>query len=181
MSYTHDCETGCQSSSSSALEEQSQFARRALGRIGAVDQVERIRHAKVAADGAGLGLGSERRAHHLARNRDRILARQRQHDDRRAGHELHQARDKTACPCAARNASRPALRDLHELRADDLQALLFKSRDDFADEMALNGVGLEDDERAFHERLQCRKPGWGLYPREGRRQVDEGTAKRRDS
>ena len=55
-------------------------------------------------------------------------------------------------------------RDLHELRAHDLQAFFFEARDDAAHETALNGVGLQNDECGFHAAMSCE---WGAV--EGRR------------
>src|SRR5207248_2238589 len=41
--------------------------------------------------------------------------------------------------------------DLHELEAGDLEAFVFKAGEDLATEAALDGVGFEDDEGAFHD------------------------------
>jgi hypothetical protein len=40
--------------------------------------------------------------------------------------------------------------DLHELEAGDLEALVLEAGEDLAAEPALDGVGFEDDEGAFH-------------------------------
>src|SRR5829696_9381259 len=49
------------------LEEQAELALGGFGGVGAVDEVEGVADAEVAADGARLGLGAEGGAHHLAR------------------------------------------------------------------------------------------------------------------
>ena len=41
-------------------------------------------------------------------------------------------------------------RDLHQLHAGDLEALLLEAAEDVADEAALDGVGLEQDQSAIH-------------------------------
>ena len=44
--------------------------------------------------------------------------------------------------------------DHHDFHAGDLQAFFFEAGEDFADEAALQRIGLEDDEGAFHDDLQ---------------------------
>src|SRR5208337_1638520 len=72
------------------------------------------------------------------------------HDHRRTGHELHQAVVKRLA--LVRGVMRLGQRraDLHEFHADDLQALFLESVENPPAKPAMNGVGLEDYERALH-------------------------------
>ena len=56
--------------------------------------------------------------------------------------------------------------DLHELGTNDLQAFVFKARDDAAHETALNGIRLQDDQCGFHDcsKIRGEIAGGQSYP-----------------
>jgi hypothetical protein len=75
------------------------------------------------------------------------------------------------------------LGELAHFQADDFQALVFKARENLADQGALDGIGFEQDERAFQFDLRAMgeggpRPGSHCYgdalPQEKRSRVADG-------
>jgi hypothetical protein len=132
------------------LEEQAKFALGRLGAVGAVDQVEGVRDSEIAPDGARFRLGTKGRTHHLAADGDGIVATNGEDQHGAGGHELHEAGIEGTGFVRFVVGGRELLADPHQLGTDDLQALVFKPGDDAAHQVALDGVGLEDDQGRLH-------------------------------
>ena len=131
-------------------EEEAEFLLGGFGAIAAVDEVEGVADAEVAADGAGVGLAAEGGAHHVAGDGDGAVAADGEDEDGAAGHEADQAGVEGAFLVCAVVGRGEVLADLHQLATDDLKALLFEAADNAAHEAALDGVGLENNEGGFH-------------------------------
>src|SRR5712692_650408 len=127
-------------------EEEGDLGARVLGRVGAVHAVRLDAPGEQLADGALGGAGGIGRAHHLAVARHRVLALQHLHDDRAAGHVLHQALEERPLPVDGVEALRLLLRELQHLHGHRLEARLLELRQDLADDAGLQGVRLEDAE-----------------------------------
>jgi len=113
-----------------------------------VDEVEGIGDAKIAPDGAGLGVGAEGRAHHLPGNGDGVFSLQGDDQHGTAGHEFHQAFVKALALMGGVVGFGGLLGDLHELQADDLKALVLKTREDLTAKSAL-ASGVTDPNVTF--------------------------------
>ena len=132
------------------LEEEAEFALGGFGGVGAVDEVVGVGDAEVAADGAGGGLGAEGGAHHVAGDGDGVLALEGEDDDGGGGHEVDEAGVEGLGLVGLVVGFGEGAGDLGEFEADELEAFFLEAGEDFAAEAALDGVGFEDDERAFH-------------------------------
>lgn len=154
------------------FEPEGEFGLGGLGGVGAVDEVEGGGDAVVAADGAGLGFEAEGGAHHFAGDVDDAFALEGEDDDGGGGHEADEAVVEGFAFVGGVVFGGEFFGDHHEFHADDLDALFLEAGDDFADEGALDGVGFEDDEGAFHD-LPFLEIGLTIVSEEGWRQKAE--------
>src|SRR5512146_3580607 len=120
-----------------------------LGGVGAVDEVVRHRERVVAADAAGRRLCGVRRADRRAAGRDRALAFEHECERRPGGDEVDElAEERLLLVLGVMGLAELATRD-DKPGSPKLQAATLEARDDLADEVALDRVGLREDQRAF--------------------------------
>src|SRR5262249_20071494 len=104
-------------------EEDREFPRRRLGGVGAVDEVEGVGDAEVAADRPRLRLRAESRAEELAADGDRVLSLEAEGDDRRGGHEAEEPLVEGLPDVRLVEPPRVALGEAEESHPDDLESL----------------------------------------------------------
>ena len=141
-------------------EPQRQLVARRLGRIRGVDQVAQATDAKVAADGSRIGLVRHGGAHQAANGGDRIGPLQGNRGHRPRGDELDQPGVEELPGVDGVMPLGHLARDGQQAQANDLQALPLEARHDLTDEAALNAVGLDQDEGAFHGTRLLLLRGW---------------------
>ena len=103
-------------------------------------------HAEVAADRAGSGLAGVCRAYQAADDGDGVDALEGHGDDGAAGHEPHQGGVEGLVGVDRVVLLDDLVREVAQLEADEPQALALEAAEDGADEAALDGVGLGDEQ-----------------------------------
>ena len=131
-------------------EKDAQLALCTFFAIRAVDQVVGLGAAKIAAYGAWIGLNAEGFAHQATGDGDGIGATQCQGNDGRGGHKPDQAIVEGAADMFGVVFGGGFLAHLHELHANELEALFFETGEDTADETPVKGIWLEQEESGLH-------------------------------
>src|SRR6188508_164567 len=135
-------------------EEVRDFSR---GRFRRVRTVHRVRFDALGEVGADRARGRLLRiggAHDLAVLRDGVLAFEHLQEHRTRGHVLHEVLEERARGVHGVETFGITLREMLHARGDDLEAGLFETGEDLADEVTGNAVGLDDGKSALerHER-----------------------------
>jgi len=115
------------------------------GRIGAVGKIIALRAAEIASDGAGVGLVSEGSAEHPAGRCDNLIGLEYHYHHRGGGDKVGQLIEEGLVLVDSVEPAGELLADVHEFCRDDFSALSLKARNDFADEVPMDGVRLNDD------------------------------------
>ncbi len=131
-------------------EKDAQLALGAFFAIGAMDEVVGLGAAKITADGAWVGFNAEGFPHEAPGDGDGIGAAKRQGNNWRGGHKFNQAIVEGAADMLGVVLGGGFLAHLHELQADELEALFFETGEDTADETPVEGVWLEQEESGLH-------------------------------
>src|SRR5690606_25863541 len=124
-----------------------------LLRVRTVHGVGVDRVGEIGADGAGrrfLRIGG---AHQFAVLQHRALAFQHLDHHRAGNHELDQRGEERTLAMHGIETFGFLLREMLHLRGNDLQAGLFETRIDFADDVLCNGIGLDDRQGALQRHL----------------------------
>ena len=102
---------------------------------------------EVAADRAGRGLAWVRRSHEQAHHLPGVRTTLDHHRDERApGDERDEIAEERLVAVLLVVPARELLVDLAQLERDDREPLALEATDDLADEAALDGIGLAEDE-----------------------------------
>jgi len=131
------------------IEEVGDLHPRGGGRIGAVHRVALDVGPEVAADGPLRRLLRVRGPHQLAVARDRALALEHADHDRPRGHEGDEVPEERALPVDRVEPLGLLRREVDLLQRDDPQARLLEAGEDLAAPALLDGVGLDDGQRAL--------------------------------
>ena len=102
------------------------------------------RHAVVAADGAGECLAAVGRTSHLAYHFNGVDTFEGESNNGRHHHRFLQSGEEGAVYKMCIMFGKDGIVKLHHLQTCHAEALLFEAADDFADEGALYGAGLEE-------------------------------------
>jgi hypothetical protein len=125
-----------------------------LGPVGGVDQVHLAAGAEVAADGAGGGFEAASGAEHFADHADGFEAFDYSGNDRSAGDEAFERRVPIFLHVLGVVFFGQVRRHAHHLHRNDVECLVFEAGDDAAHQAALDTVGFQEDERAFHGEIR---------------------------
>src|SRR2546425_628536 len=124
------------------LEEQRDFAFRALGRVGTVDNVPANREGEVPADRSRFGLRGIGLAHHLSDRSDHAVAFEDHRDDGPRADVVHQRLEERFSLVFRVVGLADGTTHADELQRRDLQTAALESGEDFPDEAALHRVRL---------------------------------------
>src|SRR5437870_5227741 len=131
-------------------EEVRNLERGRLRRVRPVHGVRLDRAREVPPDGAGRRLGGVGRPHQLAQARDGILALQHHGHARPLRHERAEARIEGSLLVDGVESGGLSGGEVDAPGGQDPEPRLLEAGDDPADDALLNGVGLDDGERALH-------------------------------
>src|SRR5919202_761978 len=121
-------------------EEKLQFPRRALGGVGAVDEVVRHVQGQVAADGSWVCLGGGGRAHGAPDDLDRTFALDPHRDDRGGGDELDQLPEKGLLAMLGVVLLRQFAAHVHEPHLPNVEALVLQAAYDLPYQTPPNAI-----------------------------------------
>src|SRR2546422_3139949 len=124
------------------LEEQRDFAFRALGRVGTVDNVPANREGEVPADRSRFGLRGIGLAHHLSHSGDHAVSFEDHGDDGPCGDVVHQRLEERFSLVFRVVGLADGTTHADEFQRRDLQTAALESGEDFPDEAALHRVRL---------------------------------------
>src|SRR2546425_403518 len=124
------------------LEEQRDFAFRALGRVGTVDNVPANREGEVPADRSRFGLRGIGLAHHLSDRSDHAVAFEDHRDDGPRADVVHQRLEERFSLVFRVVGLADGTTHADEFQRRDLQTAALESGEDFPDEAALHRVRL---------------------------------------
>ena len=131
------------------VEPQRELGGGGLGAVRRMDDVLRGLEREVAADRARRSLVRSRRAVDRADDRDGVRPVEGERDERRRDDEVDQpGEERLLAMCRVVPLGEVAI-DPNELEPDDLEAACFVAREDAADQLALDAVGLDEDEGSF--------------------------------
>ena len=142
-------------------EPEVELGRRVLGAVRRVDQVLRGLDREVAADGSRGRLVGTGRAVHRADDRDGVRSLERGRHERAGRDERDEAGEEGLVAVDRVVLLGQGAVDVHELEADELEAALLEPREHATDELALDAVGLDEEQGALEIRH-------GLGPRVSR-------------
>jgi hypothetical protein len=117
---------------------------------GAVHGVGVDRSREIGANRSRGCLGRIGGAHQLAVLGDGVLTFQNLDHDGTGDHEIHQRAKKRALAMNSVKALGFGARQEAHLRRDDMQPVRLEASIDFSDDIAGDGIGLDDGKRAFH-------------------------------
>lgn len=132
------------------VEVEADFVLGGFGGIAAVDEVKAAGGAEVAADGSRFGFIAEGFAHEFAGHGDDAGGLEDQDQDGAAGDVVEEGVVEGFAFVDGIVLGGQVAGDVHKAGGDDLEAFFLETGDDAADELALDGVGLDDDEGSFH-------------------------------
>src|SRR5260221_63351 len=130
-------------------EEQADLALGGVWPIGAMNDVVTDGQCVVAPNGAGGGVGGIGGAHHGAGDGDGVRALQHAGDHRSGGDERDESLIEWLTLMLGVVAAGNLARDLHELETPELEAACLEAAEDRPGEAALQGIGLDENERAL--------------------------------
>src|SRR3954447_17807742 len=157
-----DKATGCQAlgpapCTSEAGEEELDLTGCRFGRIGAVDQVLGVLDGQVAADRARRGFLRVGRPHHRAEHRLGIRPLDHHRHERAARDERDEVLEERLAVVLAVVDLRDVDLERAQLQGHDRQVAGLDARDDLADELALDRVGLAEDEGPVRSQLRAHR------------------------
>src|SRR4051794_24808773 len=130
-------------------EPEADLARGGLGRIRAVDEIERHLGAELTSDRTRVGLDRIGRSDHLARGLHGARPLENHRDELASGDELDQLAEKRLVLVLLVVDVGDLLVGLHQLERDEPKPLPLEPRNDLAGERTLEGIGLDEDECAL--------------------------------
>src|SRR5688572_5533664 len=130
--------------------EERDFLARGIRPVGAVHRVGVDRVGEVGADRAPGGFLRIGGAHQLAVLRDRVVALEHLDHHRARDHEIDQVLEERALAVHRVEAFGLLARQMRHARRDDAQSRAFEAREDLADDVLLDRVGLDDREGLLH-------------------------------
>ncbi len=132
------------------LEIQGDFALGRFRPVRGVDQVHLPTGAEVAANRAGRGFQAAGGAQHVADHANALQSLDNRGHDRTAGNELFQRRVPALFDVLGIVLLGQRRRNAHHLQGHDIETFIFEPTQHAAGQAALNAVGLEQNQRAFH-------------------------------
>src|ERR1700722_4751103 len=146
-------------------EEEGDFPRRRLVRVGAVNEVLGRLDPVVAANGSRSRLSRVRGAHHQAHHGVGVLRTLHDQDERRrSGDEGDHVAEERPLGMLGVMALGDLLRNGPELGGHEAQPLALEAADHLAGQAPLNAVGLHNDKGAVHEGWTLHKPRGPVRP-----------------
>src|SRR2546425_8968949 len=124
------------------LEEQRDFAFRALGRVGTVDDIATDRERQISTNRSRFGFGGTRFPHHLAHSGDHAVSFEDHGDDGPRADVVHQRLEERFSLVFRVVGLADGTTHADELQRRDLQTAALESGEDFPDEAALHRVRL---------------------------------------
>jgi len=110
-----------------------------------VDEIVSLGTAEIAADGAGPGLVAECSANHLSGRCDNLIGLPYHCHDRAGGDKVNQLAEEGFVLVNVVEPPGELFADMHEFCRDKLEAFAFEAGNDFAGEVPLNSVRLNDN------------------------------------
>lgn len=132
-------------------EPEGDFGGSGFDRIGTMNDIAANADAKITANCAGDRGERVGRADHQTSCGNDALAFPDHRRERTGGDEFDQSLEEGTLPMDGVVALGQFLGGLDELEADERKALGFEAADDFANEVALDAIGLDGNECTFHE------------------------------
>ena len=146
----------------------SDFERRRLRSVGAVDAVVLDVTGVEFADRSRRGLGGVGRAHHLAEPRDDVVAFEHHHQGLPRAHEGRQAFEKSFAAMHGVEAFGFALAESHQSCGDDPETVRLKDFNNVAHVAGSDGIGLDDGERSLNRQFRLfRRQSRGAFKVKG--------------